>query len=201
MRCAKCGADNREGRKFCAKCAAPVARVCPQCGASNEPGENFCGECAAPLGQAPTASPKKSNDSPIRVAEMPAPENLEGERKTVTALFADIKGSTELDGGPRSRGGARDHRPGAEADDRSGAALRRLRRAIDRRRHLRAIRRARRARGPSAARAVCRAAHAGGPEALLGKIARDRQPTARSARRGEYRRGGRAVDSNRRRTD
>jgi class 3 adenylate cyclase len=42
------------------------------------------------------ASPKKSNDSPIRVADAPAAENLEGERKTVTALFADIKGSMEL---------------------------------------------------------------------------------------------------------
>ena len=96
MNCTKCGTDNREGRKFCAKCAAPLARVCPQCGASNEPGENFCGECAAALGAAPTES-KKSNDSPIRVADSPATENLEGERKTVTALFADIKGSTELE--------------------------------------------------------------------------------------------------------
>jgi class 3 adenylate cyclase/tetratricopeptide (TPR) repeat protein len=97
MRCAKCGAENREGRKFCAKCAAPLARLCPQCGASNEPGDDFCGECAAPLGQPPTASAKKSNDSTIRVAETPPAENLEGERKTVTALFADIKGSTELE--------------------------------------------------------------------------------------------------------
>ena len=96
MNCAKCGADNREGRKFCAKCAAPLARLCPQCGASNEPGEDFCGECAAALGQPPTASAQKSNDSAIRIAETPAPEDLEGERKTVTALFADIKGSTEL---------------------------------------------------------------------------------------------------------
>ncbi|MFZ0680031.1 adenylate/guanylate cyclase domain-containing protein, partial [Candidatus Binatus sp.] len=95
MNCAKCGADNREGRKFCAKCAAPLARLCPQCGASNEPGEDFCGECAAPLRQ-PTAASKKSDDAPIRVADTPA-ENLEGERKTVTALFADIKGSTELE--------------------------------------------------------------------------------------------------------
>jgi len=97
MNCTKCGSDNREGRKFCAKCAAPLARVCPQCGASNEPGEDFCGECAAALAQTPTASAKKPNDPPIRVAETPAPENLEGERKTVTALFADIKGSTELE--------------------------------------------------------------------------------------------------------
>jgi len=95
MRCSKCGSDNRDGRKFCAKCAAPLARLCPQCGTSNEPGEDFCGECAAALGQPPAAS-KKSNDPPIRITDTPAPENIEGERKTVTALFADIKGSTEL---------------------------------------------------------------------------------------------------------
>jgi len=97
MNCTKCGAENREGRKFCAKCAAPLARMCPLCGAANEPGENFCGECAGALGQTPTASARKSNDAPIRVADTPATENLEGERKTVTALFADIKGSTELE--------------------------------------------------------------------------------------------------------
>src|SRR5215469_702463 len=96
MRCAKCRTDNREGRKFCAKCAAPLARLCPQCGASNEPGEDFCGECAAPLTQAPSAPAKKSNDAPIRVAETHPSENLDGERKTVTALFADLKESTAL---------------------------------------------------------------------------------------------------------
>src|SRR6516225_173746 len=96
MRCAKCGADNREGRKYCAKCAAPLARFCPQCGASNEPGEDFCGECAAPLAQTPAAPAKKSNDALIRVADARTYENIEGERKTVTALFADMKGSMEL---------------------------------------------------------------------------------------------------------
>ena len=95
MRCSKCGSDNRDGRKFCAKCAAPLARSCPQCGASNEPGEDFCGECAGALAQS-RAVAKKSNDPPIRITDTPALENIEGERKTVTALFADIKGSTEL---------------------------------------------------------------------------------------------------------
>ena len=96
MRCGKCGSDNREGRKFCAKCAAPLARSCPQCGASNEPGEDFCGECAAPLGRPPAALPKRSSSALIQIADEPAPESLEGERKTITALFADIKSSMEL---------------------------------------------------------------------------------------------------------
>src|SRR5215469_12834046 len=96
MRCVKCGADNREGRKFCAKCAAPLALSCPQCGASNEPGEDFCGEYAAPLGKPSAPSAKKATNGPILAAETSASENLEGERKVVTFLFADIKGSMDL---------------------------------------------------------------------------------------------------------
>jgi class 3 adenylate cyclase len=69
----------------------------------------------------------------VRVApDSSSPEALEGERKTVTALFADTKGSTELMEDLDPGGGA--HRPGAEADDRSRAALRRLRRAMQCRR-------------------------------------------------------------------
>ena len=96
MKCSKCGADNREGRKFCAKCAAPLARLCPQCGASNEPGEDFCGECAAPLGKSSAPSAVKASNGSILVAKTSASENLEGERKVVTFLFADIKGSMDL---------------------------------------------------------------------------------------------------------
>jgi class 3 adenylate cyclase len=96
MRCSKCAAENREGRKFCAQCGAPMALRCPRCGASNEAEEKFCGECGAALA-APAAIAAKHSDQPqIRVADESAPENLEGERKTVTALFADIKGSMEL---------------------------------------------------------------------------------------------------------
>jgi class 3 adenylate cyclase/predicted ATPase len=103
MRCAKCGAENREGRKFCAKCGSPLARRCPQCSASNEPGEDFCGECGGAL--AGNAQAVSSKAPPVKAA---APEirvtaeqsdtsmTIDGERKTVTALFADIKGSMEL---------------------------------------------------------------------------------------------------------
>src|SRR5713226_9460461 len=103
MRCSKCGTDNREGRKFCSRCGVALARQCPRCGASNEPGDDFCGECgaavAANAASAGVSSPQAASTGPkIRVApEQPdASTAIKGERKTVTALFADIKGSTEL---------------------------------------------------------------------------------------------------------
>jgi len=67
---------------------------CVKCGADNSPSVRLCEDCGAALGHSTSA--KKSNDSPIRVAETAVAENLDGERKTVTALFADIKGSTEM---------------------------------------------------------------------------------------------------------
>src|SRR5262249_4602645 len=73
----------------------PLTRVCSQCGASNEPSEDFCGECAAPLAKPSTPSAKKASNGPILVAETSASENLQGERKPVAILFADIKGSMQ----------------------------------------------------------------------------------------------------------
>ncbi len=98
MRCSNCKTENPTGKKFCGDCGAVLANLCPKCGADNPAGKHFCGECGTALGApAAAAQTKKSNDSPIHATETPAPENLEGERKTVTALFADIKGSTELE--------------------------------------------------------------------------------------------------------
>ena len=96
MKCTKCGAENREGAKFCNECAAPTEGSCPRCGSRNKPGAKFCDECGATLDSSAPASPKKPNDSSIRVIDSAVAENLDGERKTVTALFADIKGSMEL---------------------------------------------------------------------------------------------------------
>ena len=98
MRCSSCGNENPEGVKFCNECAAPFPRRCPSCGFANPAGAKFCGECATPLAQsasAPAPSPRTEAQS-IRISHDPAAENLEGERKTVTALFADIKGSMDL---------------------------------------------------------------------------------------------------------
>jgi len=104
MRCSKCGSDNREGRRFCAQCGQPLKLACSACGAQNEPDERFCGDCGATLAghaaSAATTSPQTASSGPkIRVTpEQPdASTAVDGERKTVTALFADIKGSTELE--------------------------------------------------------------------------------------------------------
>src|SRR5271163_2312130 len=97
MRCSRCGMENPIGKKFCGDCGAAMANLCPQCGADNPAGKRFCGECGTALGAAPLDSPRKSDQRQIRIADASGAANLEGERKTVTALFADIKGSTELE--------------------------------------------------------------------------------------------------------
>jgi class 3 adenylate cyclase len=87
----------RKSFQQCGDCGAPLANLCPKCRADNPAGKRFCGECGTALSASATvASANKSGDSPIRVADAPAPENVDGERKTVTPLFADIKGSMEL---------------------------------------------------------------------------------------------------------
>ena len=100
MRCAKCGTENPGGKKFCSQCGSGLALSCPKCGVDNAPGSRFCGDCGAALGvnaEARTGSPPGSTAPTIRV-ELTQPEALatDGERKTVTALFADIKGSMDL---------------------------------------------------------------------------------------------------------
>jgi class 3 adenylate cyclase len=96
MRCANCKAENPPGKKFCGDCGAPLENLCPRCSADNPAGKRFCGECGTALGGPAAAAAKNSDTQTVRVSEAPDPEKLEGERKTVTALFADIKGSTEL---------------------------------------------------------------------------------------------------------
>jgi hypothetical protein len=103
MKCPRCQHDNREGRRFCAECGASLPLACRACGFSNEPGEKFCGGCGAPLGSpagAATDSRFSSPESytPRHLAEriLTSKTALEGERKQVTVLFADLKGSMEL---------------------------------------------------------------------------------------------------------
>jgi class 3 adenylate cyclase/tetratricopeptide (TPR) repeat protein len=96
MKCPSCATENPSSAKFCVECATPFKRVCAKCSTENPPSAKFCAQCASPFDKIAGASDAKSAAG---VAPSPAvnPETLEGERKTVTALFADIKGSTELE--------------------------------------------------------------------------------------------------------
>ena len=98
VRCSKCGAENPERAKFCVECASPFARRCLSCGAENPATAKFCLECSKPLVGAVSETQRSAQSAnwTVQVGDRPTENYLEGERKTVTALFADIKGSTEL---------------------------------------------------------------------------------------------------------
>jgi class 3 adenylate cyclase len=70
---------------------------CPNCGSENPDAKRFCGDCSAALTSAASAQARIDSTPVSAAVSSPEPEvPPEGERKTVTALFADIKGSTEL---------------------------------------------------------------------------------------------------------
>src|SRR5215813_4575810 len=101
MQCPRCQAENRAGRRFCGECGLSLALTCPACGFLNEGGEKFCGGCGAPMmpGTAtPRPIPSPQSYTPKHLAEriLTSKSALEGERKQVTVLFADLKGSMEL---------------------------------------------------------------------------------------------------------
>jgi len=70
---------------------------CAKCGSENPDSKRFCGDCGTVLSPVPGAQSQSDSGAAsasglsIEAALLP-----EGERKTVTALFADLKGSTEL---------------------------------------------------------------------------------------------------------
>jgi hypothetical protein len=100
--CAECGHENASGQKFCGECGARLVSRCASCGSVNPPGQKFCGECGGPLtSDATPAAPRFGSPqsyTPKHLAEriLTSKTALEGERKQVTVLFADMKGSMEL---------------------------------------------------------------------------------------------------------
>jgi hypothetical protein len=102
LRCSSCNFENAADKKFCIRCGVALSLRCPKCSCENPPEATFCGDCGASLGTSSGAdgsqlSPRPAAQRPLTVNEaQPRAEIPEAERKTVTALFADIKGSTEL---------------------------------------------------------------------------------------------------------
>ncbi|MBI3249211.1 MAG: AAA family ATPase [Deltaproteobacteria bacterium] len=108
MRCPSCQFENPEAIKFCGQCGAQLSNRCASCGFENPPGFRFCGECGAalvgssqlvvrsPQPLTPNPQPPGSYTPPHLAERIRAATLTEGERKTITALFADLKGSTAL---------------------------------------------------------------------------------------------------------
>ena len=104
MKCPRCQADNREGARFCRECGATFVAVCAGCGAQIEGGSRFCDTCGAPLVPSPTppnlpahfASPDSYTPKHLAERILTSRSALEGERKQITVLFTDLKGSLEL---------------------------------------------------------------------------------------------------------
>ena len=106
MDCPACGRDNPSGSRFCNACGACLETPCGTCGAPNPPGARFCNGCGAQfsVAGAAAAAPRlaraqdRRSYTPKHLAEkiLNSRSALEGERKQVTVLFADVKGSMEL---------------------------------------------------------------------------------------------------------
>src|SRR5437660_7613031 len=102
MNCPRCRHEVPSGAKFCPECGAALPAGCVRCGRELPPSAKFCPECGQPasLAPGPTAARFESpvDYTPKHLAEkiLGSKDALEGERKQVTVLFADLKGSTEL---------------------------------------------------------------------------------------------------------
>src|SRR5262249_21846797 len=96
-----CQYESRPQAKFCEECGSAFARSCQHCGASLSTTARFCAECGRPaqLNQTPDArfaSPQAYTPTHLAERILTSKTALEGERKQVTVLFADLKGSMEL---------------------------------------------------------------------------------------------------------
>ncbi len=100
MKCPKCQFDNREDVIFCEECGAKFEIQCPGCQAKIPLGKKFCGKCGLNL-QAPQKPPDYSapqSYTPKFLADkiLTSRSSIEGERKLVTVLFADVAGFTSM---------------------------------------------------------------------------------------------------------
>ena len=105
MQCPRCQHDNPADAIFCQECGARLEVACPSCGIANQLGAKFCKKCGQRLSQPEAAQtvpgPRfaaPESYTPKHLAEkiLTSKAVLEGERKQVTVLFADLKGSMEL---------------------------------------------------------------------------------------------------------
>ena len=94
MRCPKCKAENPDRARFCLECGASFGLRCTACSAQLPSNARFCLECGAAVDTlSPTSAPEPRSYTPKHLAEkiLSTRSAIEGERKQVTVLFADVK--------------------------------------------------------------------------------------------------------------
>jgi class 3 adenylate cyclase/tetratricopeptide (TPR) repeat protein len=110
MDCSACGASNPSDARHCRDCGVALVLPCGDCGKPVPLSNWFCGNCGAKFERGLAAGFREEAESPAReslAAPVHLPQHLarrildtrgllEGERKQITVLFADIKGSTTL---------------------------------------------------------------------------------------------------------
>lgn len=101
MKCPNCLHENSIEAKFCEQCAAPLAKICAHCGSPALSTAKFCAQCGQPLPSVvdePSHFALLRDYTPQHLAEkiLASRSAIQGERKQVTVLFADVKGSMEL---------------------------------------------------------------------------------------------------------
>jgi adenylate cyclase len=100
VHCPACNVENDEGSLFCESCGSALERICAYCAGKSKAGARFCRRCgqafddAVPAGQ--TRSPRDYTPKHLTDKILQSKSALEGERKQVTVLFADVQGSMEL---------------------------------------------------------------------------------------------------------
>ncbi len=102
MKCPECLCENRADAKFCNECGYKFELMCPHCGMSNRPGAKFCDECGHDL-KKQKAAPLFGYDEPHSYTPkfladkiLTSRSSIEGERKLVTVLFADVAHYTSI---------------------------------------------------------------------------------------------------------
>jgi class 3 adenylate cyclase/tetratricopeptide (TPR) repeat protein len=102
VNCTSCGHENPDRAKFCLDCGAAFATRCAQCDTELPARARFCLECGAVVAAGESLAPERAprDYTPKHLADkiLQSKSALEGERKQVTVLFADVKGSVELAG-------------------------------------------------------------------------------------------------------
>jgi class 3 adenylate cyclase len=112
MECRRCHYQNPGDSHFCGACGSSLNddERCPSCGHPNPGGHKFCNDCGSELQGAesfggsglrdspssPTPNPLAYTPKHLAAKILQSKSALEGERKQVTVLFADVKGSMEL---------------------------------------------------------------------------------------------------------